>query len=183
MGVSTAHRRQRFTEMYDRHEGVVMAYACRRLEMREDAEDVALSTFLVAWRRFEEVPAEPLPWLLGVAGRVIANERRAERSRVALHEKLKRVERSEGERHEFQPPGLSEEALHALLTLSEWEREALLLLHWEGLQNREAAVVLGCPAALFTLRVHRARQRLARELSRPSATMLPLHEDASEEGT
>jgi RNA polymerase sigma-70 factor (ECF subfamily) len=33
---------------------------------------------------------------------------------------------------------------------------------WHGLQPRDAATVLGCSAAAFFVRLHRARRRLAR---------------------
>jgi RNA polymerase sigma-70 factor (ECF subfamily) len=46
------------------------------------APDVVAETFLVAWRRLDDVPADPLPWLYGVARRVLA--RLSERDRETL---------------------------------------------------------------------------------------------------
>ena len=43
----------------------------------QSADDVIADVFLVAWRRLEEVPADPLPWLLGVARRTLANRCRS----------------------------------------------------------------------------------------------------------
>ena len=40
--------------------------------------------FLTAWRRFDRVPDDALPWLLGVARRVLANARRSAARRPAL---------------------------------------------------------------------------------------------------
>nr|BFE82296.1 hypothetical protein GCM10020093_048970 [Planobispora longispora] len=56
----------RFTALYDRHYRSVLGYALLRAE-RQAAEDVASETFLIAWRRLDGVPDQPLPWLLGVA--------------------------------------------------------------------------------------------------------------------
>jgi RNA polymerase sigma-70 factor (ECF subfamily) len=53
----------------------------------------------------------------------------------------------------------------ALRRLSENQREVLRLAAWEGLDARRAAAVLGCSAAAYTLRLHRARRRLAKELA------------------
>jgi len=34
-------------------------------------EDVVAETFLVAWRRLDDIPAEARPWLLGVARKTL----------------------------------------------------------------------------------------------------------------
>jgi DNA-directed RNA polymerase specialized sigma24 family protein len=52
----------------------------------------------------------------------------------------------------------------ALARLSPGDREALLLIGWEGLANDDAARVMGCSAVAFKVRLHRARRRLARLL-------------------
>ena len=52
----------------------------------------------------------------------------------------------------------------ALARLSPADREALLLIGWEGLTNDDAATVMGCSAVAFKVRLHRARRRLARLL-------------------
>jgi RNA polymerase sigma-70 factor (ECF subfamily) len=51
--------------------------------------------------------------------------------------------------------------LAALATLGERDREVLLLHAWDGLDNAEAATVLGCSANAFAVRLHRARRRFA----------------------
>ena len=50
--------------------------------------------------------------------------------------------------------------VRALGTLSESDRETLMLVAWEGLDNTDAASALGCSAAAFRVRLHRARSRL-----------------------
>jgi DNA-directed RNA polymerase specialized sigma24 family protein len=51
-----------------------------------------------------------------------------------------------------------------LSTLTEKDVEAIVLTTWYGLSPREASRVVGCSATTFTVRVHRARRRLARTL-------------------
>ncbi len=135
----------------------VLAYALRRADPAT-AEDVVAETFAIAWRRLAEIPERPLPWLLGVARRVLANHRRGERRRRALVDRLP-------------VPAASEDApeghvLSALASLRERDREALLLHAWEGLDHSEAGTVMGCSAATFAVRLHRARRRFERELAR-----------------
>lgn len=168
--------------MYDAYAGMVLLYGLRRLASREDAQDAVIDVFTVIWRRIEDVPDQPLPWIVGVARRVVAYQLRSDRSRAALVEKLALFRSGEEGRHEDAAPGISGDMLRALHALGEWEREALLLLHWEGLANRDAASVMGCAVPVFTLRVHRARRRLARALDLSVATPLLAHRATSEEG-
>jgi DNA-directed RNA polymerase specialized sigma24 family protein len=65
----------------------------------------------------------------------------------------------------------------ALASLSESDRELLLLLAWEGLSNEQAARVLEIGPRALRVRVHRARRRLADALAHEAAS------DASDTAT
>ena len=54
--------------------------------------------------------------------------------------------------------------LTALTRLSEEDREALLLVGWDGLSHSSAARVLGCSSHAFTKRLSRAWQRFEESL-------------------
>src|SRR3954447_5395648 len=79
-------RETRFSALFEAHFDAVRAYAWRR--DAASADDVAAETFLVAWRRLDSVPADALPWLIGVARNVRRNELRSGRRRSALVERL-----------------------------------------------------------------------------------------------
>jgi RNA polymerase sigma-70 factor (ECF subfamily) len=159
-----------FEAVYEQHAGAVRGYAMRRTDPAR-ADDVVAEVFLVAWRRLEDIPAEPRPWLFGVARRVLANERRRVARQGAALGRLEppaAVGADPGD-----GPALSDRPLEkALAKLSDGDREALLLTAWEGLNHRDAAQVLGVREATFTVRLHRARRRLGRALerSRPETT-------------
>ena len=71
---------ERFRTLFEQAWPDVERYARRRVGPDASA-DVAADTFAIAWRRFAELPHDPLPWLYGVARRVVANHRRgAERA-------------------------------------------------------------------------------------------------------
>ena len=70
MGPSATDDRERFSGLFEAHYAQVHAFAARRVG-RDLADEVTAETFLVAWRRLEAVPAEPLPWLYGVARNVV----------------------------------------------------------------------------------------------------------------
>jgi DNA-directed RNA polymerase specialized sigma24 family protein len=126
-------------------------------------DDIAADVFLVAWRRFDEVPDDALPWLYGTARGVILNQRRGNRRHVALLD----VARNDAQVAMQETPASDGEGLLAIARLSEIDREALLLVAWEGLDRRRAARAMGCSTAAFAARLHRARRRLAAELERP----------------
>lgn len=151
----------RFGRLYREQARAVLAYALRRVENPEDAADVVAETFLVAWRRLDEVPVghrERL-WLYAVARRVTANARRAEGRRTRLAERLAETLRTELAAQP-DPGGKATEALRAMAGLGEEERELLLLVTWEELSPSEAAKVLGISSLAARSRLHRARRRL-----------------------
>jgi RNA polymerase sigma-70 factor (ECF subfamily) len=57
-------REERFEGLFRATYPAVRAYALRR-SAPEAAKDVVAETFLVAWRRLDEVPEDALPWLYG----------------------------------------------------------------------------------------------------------------------
>ena len=157
---------ERFDAIYAAHADAVLSYARRRAHAA-DAEDVLAEVFLVAWRRLDEVPDDARLWLLGVARRVLANQRRGRTRQLAVRDRLALSE--PGHASAIDTRG-ADRAARALDRLSESDRELLLLLAWEGLSNDEAAQVLGIRPRTLRVRVHRARRRFARALAEDTAT-------------
>ena len=153
-------REERFEELFARTHAPLMGYAVRRVSDPADAADVVAETYLVAWRRLDELPPgeETRLWLFGVARRVLANHHRGERRRLALADRLR--EDLSG----WSPgpvTGQADAVGRAMRRLSEDDRELLTLVAWEGLSRDEVAVTLGVTRAVVRLRLHRARGRLA----------------------
>jgi RNA polymerase sigma-70 factor (ECF subfamily) len=152
--------------LFAAHYDDVLAYALRRSD-GEAAQDVVAETFLVAWRRLEVVPDDALPWLYGVARRVLANQRRSDRRRDALAQRLA----AHAAPTDRPAVGGDVSLLRALARLSEQDCEALMLVAWEGLDRRRAAAALGCRPGTLGVRLHRARRRLARLLDQEEAPL------------
>ena len=155
MGVGSAEATdpQRYAAMYRRHVRTVHSYAWRRVG--DAAADVVSETFLVAWRRMPELPDdEELPWLLGVARRVVADHIRSLRSRPRSHDGADTVDRVE--------PGFAEDVvLNELVgALDPERRAAFVLTQLLGLSYADAAEVCGCPVGTIRSRVARAREDL-----------------------
>jgi RNA polymerase sigma factor (sigma-70 family) len=158
----SAARRDRFEAIYRAHHDAVRSYLLRRAEP-ELAQDALSETFLAAWRRLEELPRDPLPWLLGTARRSLANQRRGARRLTGLRERIAGSEPREIPDRSEQIAD-AELVRRALAELSERDREALMLVAWDGLDPARAAAAAGCSRATFAVRLHRARKRLDRAL-------------------
>ena len=151
----------RFSRLWDEHAGRVYAYARRHTDP-DSAQDVVAETFLVAWRRLEELPGDPLPWLLVVARNTVANRRRSTyRARVVQLELARLAPLVETAPGADVPTHVREQVLSALAALSAADREALFLTAWDGLDAAGAAEVAGCSVDAFYQRLSRARTRLA----------------------
>lgn len=150
-------RRRRFEQLHADHAARVFAYA-RRRSSRMDADEVVAETFLVAWRRLDDIPDAALPWLLAVARRTLANQRRGSDRQERLRLRLASVPAAGAAADAEQ---VSDVVRRALDQLPAAEREALTLLVWDELTPAEVATVLDCSRAAVYLRLHRARRRLA----------------------
>jgi len=160
----TPEREAAFRAAYEQHLTTVYRYLVSRAENPSDVPDLVTEVFSTLWRRGETLPAEAdlRAWLIGVARRVLANQRRGTRRRERLFSRVASEPQSSG-RVEAAPE-LSERLAGALRALPERDREALLLVVWDELAHAEAAKVLGCSRNALDVRLHRARRRLAREI-------------------
>jgi len=168
--VSDAERTDRFSALYDAQLSRVWAYAVSRVG-RQQAEDVVSQTFAVAWRKVDQIPEEPLPWLIGVCRNVIHESRRDARRQEEIELELRSwattAERADEDVAETVVRRST--VLLALAELSESDREVIVLVAWHGLTSRDAARALGCSRPAFFVRLHRARGRLERAIRRVSA--------------
>ncbi|MFI9152633.1 RNA polymerase sigma factor [Streptomyces sp. NPDC053367] len=146
----------------------------RFLSRRADAdavEDLLSETLLVLWRRIDDLPTlatasevDPdavLPWCYGVARGCLANARRADGRRRRLMQRLTLSQRP------LPAAGADHTDLHdALGALRELDREIVLLWAWEGLAPRQIAEATGLTPNAVSIRLHRAKRRLATQLER-----------------
>lgn len=147
-----------FERVYSLHLRDITAYVARRIP-KEEVDDVVAKVFVVAWRRFGDVPAEPEDrlWLFGVARRCVAHHRRTAlrqgrlRMRLANEIMIVQIPPSRRADHRY------DLVLKAMERLKPLDREALRLVLWDELSHADAAIVLGCSVNAFELRYRRAR--------------------------
>ncbi|WP_433419805.1 RNA polymerase sigma factor [Microtetraspora malaysiensis] len=150
-----------FTSMFQEHYEAVLRYTWRRVGPA-DAADVAAETFKVAWEKYDRVPQDqPLPWLYATARNLTLNLIRRDNRRDAIADSLnKDLTRHGAEEDHAATLAARQAALAALNSLSDGDRELVLLMSWEGLDLRQAAAVVGCSRSTAAMRLHRIRRRL-----------------------
>lgn len=163
----TRNQRARFEAIYDEHRMRVLAY-CGRRTNTADAADACAETFLVAWRRIDDIPAPPhtLPYLYGIASRVLHNQLRSLHRRSRLDAKLANL----GVAPPADPLILvmqssrDREVVAAVRRLRPKDREIVMLSAWEDLPRDAIAEMMGMTKSAIDQRIHRSYERLARIL-------------------
>jgi RNA polymerase sigma-70 factor (ECF subfamily) len=160
-------QRARFETIWRHHRSQVLAYCLRRASSA-DAEDACAETFLVVWRRLDEIPPDPktLLALYGIARRVLSNQTRSFHRRGRLHTKLNSL----GVAPVADPLHVVVQSVDdrvvsdAVHRLKPTDREIVMLDVWEDLSRAEIAEVMGMTRSAIDQRIHRAYQKLARSL-------------------
>jgi len=176
--------------LYDRHAGAVYAAASRLTSDRQLAEDIVQETFLALWNRAEQFNpslGSLAAWLLTIArnrtvdrlraaGRrptivPIAAARIGDETETATLERIVRdgdvvggAAATRGPEGELAATELRETLRDALVTMSEPERQVLLLAYRDELTQTEIADRLGWPLGTVKTRTRRALLKLRTSL-------------------
>lgn len=148
-----------FDGFYDLYARRVMGYLLRLTHSARDAEDLTQDTFIAAFQQRQQYArrGRPLAWLLGIAWRRWRDgSRRANAANGTLP--LTDTHVAPGDfAHDARERATLQEALQSL---SEPERNALLLTAVQGLTYKEAAQVMGEPVGTVKWHVHSATRKL-----------------------
>ncbi|MFJ4925059.1 RNA polymerase sigma factor [Streptomyces sp. NPDC088736] len=149
-----------FTDVYRAHYEDVLRFVRRRAHPTH-VDDIVGETFLAAWRRRGELPEDPRPWLFGTARNTLLYAHRGQRRQTAVAVRVM----EHGGDDSYDGTAASDDRMDLVAAwrqLSATDQEVLALHVWEGLTDREAATVLGCSRAAYTMRLSRSRRRLAK---------------------
>ena len=170
---SSKEPRARFDEFYRSTRTDILAYLLRRAASPEDAADALADTYLIAWEKFELMPAgdHARLWLFGVAHNVLL---RGINRRHGNAELVKRITSELRIASTTDPIDTSDSSRlrRALASLTALDREILTLAAWEELAPRQIATVLGISPNTARIRLHRARRHVQRRLE-PAPTAEP----------
>lgn len=176
-------REQTFIVLYEAVYRDLLRFVQRR-EIPDRAEDVVADTFLVVWRRFDELPPlqdDARAWIFGIARNILLNSQRGEQRRQALGVRLADAALVSSLDYDVELVMDRVDLGRAWRLLSEVHQEALGLSVFEELNAPQAAVVLNISPVAFRLRLSRARRALRlliEHLPQPSAMPEPSLEGA-----
>lgn len=174
---------QRFRDLYGATYDDVLRFVQRRVHPSH-AEDVVADTFVVAWRRVDDLPRladDQRAWLFGIARNCLLNSRRGQGRHESLAVRIAEAGTTSpallagGPDPEY--AGLRLDLARAWRKLSDEEQEVLALSAFDELTSPQAGRVLGISSAAFRLRLMRARRSLRGHLdpapdTSPSALQL-----------
>ena len=160
-----------FERLYRKHVGDVYRYALVVLRNEADAEDVPQTTFLNAYRAYEqgERPQKPQNWLIAIAHNVCRQRFRQSQRRpneVAFEEEL-------AEAVVVDDAVSAEDIRRALGHLAFNQRAALVMRELEGRSYQEIAEILEVSVSAVETLIFRARRSLAQGLEQPELLKRP----------
>ena len=155
-----------FASLYHRHHRAIRDF-CRRRVPKDVVDDVVAETFLIAWRRIDDIPRGDgaVLWLYGVAYRVIGNHWRSAARRRRLEDRLRVINGGVASEVDDAVVGADQRrlVLDAAARLNDKDADVLRLAAWEQLSTADIAAVLGIAPNAVKQRLHRAKQHLGRE--------------------
>jgi RNA polymerase sigma-70 factor (ECF subfamily) len=185
LAATAARDADAFGCFYRRHEALVFGYAVHRCANASDVADLVADTFIGAMRsapRFAERDGDAVAWLLTIARRALAHQRRSFLRRQRLIGRLASAPVFSADEVDVVEAALDAARLApalsaALGTLSAKDQELVMLVHRDGLTPTQAGCVVGMNANTARLRLSRARARLSDRLAdaydRPTAKINP----------
>jgi RNA polymerase sigma-70 factor, ECF subfamily len=160
-------RQHRFDKLAAQHRDRFWAYAYRLCGNPTDADDLLAETMLEAYQSFDAYQGHGFDrWVFRIltTNRIDQTRRARRRPAQPLSEYPEPISGAPNPLDRLLNPLLSEELQLALQKLPESFRTPLLLCDVEGLDYAAIATRLEIPLGTVRSRIHRARERLHREL-------------------
>lgn len=160
-------------QLVDRHLGRVHRLATRLLDDASEAEDIAQELFLRLWQaapNWRRGEARVSTWIHTVTLNLCRDRLRRRRPQLRIDETVEHLlpaDESAQPEHRLQSDQREQQLRAAIQALPERQREALLLFHFEGLDQAECAAALDVSVDALESLLARARRALKQRCSAP----------------
>ncbi len=163
-----------FERVVHEHKDRVHGYAFWMLRDRDEARDVSQEVLVRLWQHRERVPGEAIrAWLLRTTHHLCVDRlrRRAVRSGPSLEDLAPTLhDGTPGPDRSAASEELGRRIGEALQALSPRDRAIVLMREVQGMAYEEIAQVLDLPLGTLKASLHRARERLRRDLMQAGMT-------------
>lgn len=169
-------QRRRFDALWAEHHGFLLAYALRRLDSEDAAQEAVAEAFGNAWLHRRKVPGGPAArlWMTRATFHAVSNLQRRQVRDVRL---IRRMSQERGQVSSVWPESLTDAQFRlaqAMTQLSMQDQELLRLANWEGFDHAQIATVMQMSTGNVAVRLHRVRARLRKSLETPVGQPDPL---------
>ncbi len=156
------HDREAFTRLLDRHLAGLQKFLIRMTGNGADADEVAQEAFLRIWTRADSWQSDRVrftTWLFRIARNLAIDRHR--RRRETNDEDLEQiVDETPDTAHTIDAERRRKMMQNAIAQLPERQRTALVLCHFDGMSNPDAAAVLDVSVDALESLLSRARRSL-----------------------
>ena len=165
---------QAFAQLVDRHLKALHGFAQRMLGNPADADDIVQETFLRVWHkadRWQPKSAQVSTWLHSITHNLCIDFYRRNQVEIVDIAEVELIDPHQPEDSQ-QQHDVAVQVEAALQQLPESQRSAIILCHYQGFSNREAADALEISVSALESLMARGRRKLKKILSSQVAELL-----------
>jgi len=156
-----------FKQLLNRHLAPLNRFAVRMLGNNQDAEDVVQEAFLRAWKnanQWQPSQGKLTTWLHSITRHLCIDFHRRDKS--TKQTEVSALLQSDGTPEEhLAAEKMGRAVMDALTRLPERQKSAIVLCHYQGFSNRDAAEVLGVSIDALESLMARGRRTLRKTLT------------------
>ncbi len=152
-----------FHQVLDFHMETVSRYVQRMTYNRADTEDIVQETFLRLWstrHRYDPAKAKLTTWIHKIAHNLCVDSLRVSKPELRIIEEPA----TNGPDSDYDQRSQSQIVAQALSQLPERQRSAVVMCHYQGLSNREAAEIIDVSIDALESLLSRGRKQLKKTL-------------------
>ncbi len=154
--------------LLDRHLGPVTAYVRRMMRNAPDADDIAQETFIRLWthsERYSPAKSKLSTWLHNIAHNLVIDHFRKHGRTVTGDDSDETATDDMAPSDQLQQSEASDQMARCLMALPERQRSAIVMCHYQGMSNRDAAAILDVTVDALESLMARGRRKLKQLLA------------------